>query len=224
MLGRTVPRVKICCIQNIAEARLAIRYGASALGLVSAMPSGPGPIPDEEIGLISAIVPPGVSSVLLTSITDPASIVEQQRRCRVNALQICDRLEKGSHRALRKRLPGLALLQALHVTGEESVGEALEVADQVDALLLDSGQPDAAVNVLGGTGRVHNWEISRRIREAARVPVYLAGGLRAENVAAAIETVEPFGVDVCTGVRTNGALSEEKLAAFMRPVAGSTPS
>jgi phosphoribosylanthranilate isomerase len=117
-----------------------------------------------------------------------------------------------------------ALLQVIHVTGEESLREALEVADQVDALLLDSGQPDAAVKVLGGTGRVHNWEISRRIREAARVPVYLAGGLRPENIAAAIETVEPFGVDVCTGVRTNGALSEEKLAAFMRAVAGSARS
>jgi phosphoribosylanthranilate isomerase len=208
------PRVKICCISSVAEARLAIRHGASALGLVSAMPSGPGVVGEELITEIAARVPPPVATFLLTSKTSVAEIVTQQRRCRTHTIQICDRIERGSHRDLRNELPGIALVQVIHVTGPESVREAVETAPQVDALLLDSGNQTLAVKELGGTGRVHDWRLSREIVRELPVPVFLAGGLCAHNVAEAIREVQPFGLDLCSSVRTEGKLDETKLAAF----------
>lgn len=213
-----VPRVKICCIASVEEAWLAVRHGASALGLVSAMPSGPGVIDDEAIREIAARVPPGVATFLLTSCTDPDEIVDQQRRARAGALQLVDRPELDALRALRERLPGIALVQVVHVRGPEALYEALEAAPFVDALLLDSGDPTLAVKELGGTGRAHDWAVSRDIVEAVAVPVYLAGGLNAENVGRAIETVRPFGIDLCSSVRSHGRLDERKLARFMTAV------
>ena len=198
---------------------MAIRHGASALGLVSAMPSGPGVIAEETIAEIARMVPPGVGSFLLTSRQDAASIIEQQRRLRVSTLQICDRLTSGSHRDLRAALPGIAIVQVVHVVGPESVAEAIGVAPEVDAILLDSGDPGRPVKELGGTGRRHDWRLSRRIREAVGVPVFLAGGLDPDNVAEAVAEVGPFGLDVCSGLRTGGALDEGKLSRFFEAVA-----
>ncbi len=216
----TLPRIKICCISSVEEARLAIRYGANAVGLVAHMPSGPGVISEKLIAEIAEIIPPGVSSFLLTSLQDTASIIQQHRRCRTNTLQLVDRLEEGRYEDLREALPGIAIVQVIHVGGEESVAEAVEVAAHVDALLLDSGNQTLEVKELGGTGRIHNWELSRRICEEAGVPVYLAGGLNPDNVATAIKQVNPFGLDLCSGVRTNGQLDEEKLAAYVKNIRG----
>ena len=216
----TKPRVKICCISSIAEAELAIRYGASALGLVSAMPSGPGVIEEGLIAEIAARVPPPIATFLLTSKQDVDSIIEQQRRLRANTIQIVDRLEQGSYGDLRAALPGISLVQVIHVTGEEVVDEALAVAPHVDAILLDSGNQKLSVKELGGTGRTHDWRLSRKIRETVGVPIFLAGGLKPENVAEAIQAVEPFGLDLCSGVRTDGKLDETKLARFFDCVAG----
>jgi len=214
------PRVKICCIANIAEAWMAINHGASAIGLVSAMPSGPGPIPEELIAEIAATIPPGVATFLLTCKQDVEAIIDQQRRLRVNTIQICDRLETGSYEQLRQALPGVSLVQVVHVSGAESVSEAVSVARFVDAILLDSGNQSLPIKELGGTGRTHDWNVSREIVKEVRVPVFLAGGLRSDNVADAVRTVGPFGVDVCTGVRTNGELDEVKLRAFFAAVHG----
>ena len=214
-----ITRVKVCCISSVAEARLAIRYGASALGLVSKMPSGPGVIADELITEIAATIPPAVGSFLLTSEQSVAAIIAQQRRCRVNTLQIVDRLEEGQYSDLRAALPGVSLVQVIHVADEASLAEACSVAEQgVDAILLDSGNQQLATKQLGGTGRTHDWTISRRIVEAVKVAVFLAGGLGPENVREAIETVLPFGVDVCSGLRTAGKLAEQKLAAFFAAI------
>lgn len=218
MQATSVPRVKICCMASIEEAHLAIRCGASAIGLVSEMPSGPGPIPEHLIARIAATIPPAIGSFLLTCKQDVASIIDQQRRLRTNTIQICDRLESGTHADLRHALPGISLVQVIHVTGYESVDEAVAVAPSVDAILLDSGNQSLAVKELGGTGRTHDWSLSRQIREKVSVPVFLAGGLRSSNVAQAISAVEPFGVDVCSGVRTNGALDESKLRGFFTAV------
>ena len=214
MDATTKPRVKICCIASVAEAWMAIEHGASAIGLVSAMPSGPGPIAEELIAEIAAPVPPGVASFLLTCKQDAASIIDQQRRTRVNTIQICDRLVDGTYEDLRQALPGISLVQVIHVTGPEAVHEALAISSHVDAILLDSGNQSLKVKELGGTGRTHDWELSRAIRESVEVPVYLAGGLKPENVAEAIRAVGPFGVDVCSGLRTDGRLDESKLKSF----------
>jgi len=213
-----IPRVKICCIQSIEEAWLAIKYGASALGLVSEMPSGPGPISEQLIIEIAAIIPPGITSVLLTSKTDTQQIIKQQRRCGVNALQIVDRLEKGRYQDFKQAIPGISIIQVIHVSGEESIKEAISVAPHVNAILLDSGNPFLRVKELGGTGRIHNWNISRKVRELVDVPIFLAGGLNPENVTASIRQVRPFGVDVCSGIRTNGKLDEKKLSEFFSQI------
>ena len=212
------PRVKICCIASVEEARTAIQYGASALGLVSEMPSGPGVIPEDLIACIAAAIPPAISSFLLTSKQDSRSIIAQHRRCGTSTIQIVDRLASGTYQDLREALPGIKLVQVIHVMGEESVEEARAVAPYVDAILLDSGNQSLAVKELGGTGRAHDWRISRKIRESIVQPLFLAGGLKAGNVAEAIEAVQPFGIDVCSGVRTEGKLDEKKLSALFDQV------
>lgn len=211
-------RIKICCIRDIREAETAIRYGASAIGLVAAMPSGPGPIPDELIRQIAAATPPPVATFLLTSRTSVREIIEHHHLTHTNTIQIVDALSEGTYEELKTALPGVKIVQVVHVISEASAEEAVRISRSVDALLLDSGNPNLRVKELGGTGRVHDWQLSRKIREQASCPVFLAGGLNPENVREAIETVEPFAVDVYSGVRTNGLLDEEKLKKFISEV------
>jgi phosphoribosylanthranilate isomerase len=213
------PRVKICCIGSLEEAWMAIEHGADALGLVSEMPSGPGVISEDLIQLIAARVPPAVASFLLTCKQDTSSIIAQQRRVGVNTIQICDRLESGSYEDLRQALPGIALIQVIHVNGTEAINEAVEIAPHVNGILLDSGNQGLPIKELGGTGRTHDWSLSRRIRESVAVPVFLAGGLNPNNIAEAVREIGPFGVDVCSGVRTNGKLDGMKLSNFFEMIA-----
>ena len=207
-------RVKICCISSIDEAQLAIRYGASAIGLVSAMPSGPGPIPENLIAGIARIVPPGVDTFLLTCKQTAAEVIDQQRRTKVTTIQLVDQFPVDEYAVLKNQLPGIRIVQVIHVRDSQSIKYASAIAPHVDAILLDSGNPSLTVKELGGTGRIHDWSISKRIRDAVAVPVFLAGGLHAENVRQAVEKVNPFAVDVCSGVRTNNRLDEKKLARF----------
>jgi phosphoribosylanthranilate isomerase len=218
MKATRTPRVKICCIGSVDEAALAVDCGASALGLVSHMPSGPGVISDELIAEIAATVPPAIGTFLLTSQQSVREIVAQQRSCRTNTIQICDHLTTGTHRELKQALPGIAVVQVIHVTGPESVEEAAHVAPSVDAILLDSGNQRLAVKELGGTGRTHDWSLSRTIRERIGIPLFLAGGLTSENVGQAIEEVSPFALDLCSGVRTDGRLDAAKLKSFFSAV------
>jgi phosphoribosylanthranilate isomerase len=200
---------------SVEEASTAIAAGADAIGLVSAMPSGPGPIAEELICQIAAFVPRSVGTFLLTSLTRADEIAEQHGRCLTSTIQLVDRVEDGAHAELRRLLPGVRLVQVIHVTGEEALEEARAVETHVDAILLDSGNPKLAIKELGGTGRVHDWTVSAQIVSAVEVPVFLAGGLRADNVRSAIEQVRPYGVDVCSGVRTDGRLDPAKVNAFM---------
>ncbi len=210
------PRIKICCIGSVEEAVLALNYGADALGLVGKMPSGPGPIADELIAEIVKTVPPPVATFLLTSETSAQEIINHHQRVHTNTIQIVDALEERKYLFVKEKLPAIKLVQVIHVIDGNSVYEALEISEHVDALLLDSGNPKLEVKELGGTGRVHNWKLSRKIVEQSKVPVFLAGGLNALNVKQAIDEVQPFGLDLCSGVRKNGNLDEEKLAAFFK--------
>lgn len=211
-------RVKICCIASGEEAGMAVICGASALGLVAAMPSGPGPIADDLIMAIARAVPPPVATFLLTCETSAAAIIAHHRRTLTSTLQLVDEPESGAIEAIKKALPAVKIVQVIHVRGERTIDEALRAAGRADALLLDSGNPALAVKELGGTGRVHDWRLSRRIVEQSPVPVILAGGLHAGNVRAAIEQVRPFAVDVCSGVRSNGRLDPRKLESFFAAV------
>ena len=214
--------VKICCIANIEEAQLAIRFGAYALGLVSEMPSGPGVISEKVIKEIANQIPPGISTFLLTSKQNVDEIIEQHRRCGTNTIQLCDRIINGSHLQLKKALPGIKIVQVIHVSEKESIDEAVESSLFVDAILLDSGNQKLTTKELGGTGRTHDWGISRKIVESVKIPVFLAGGLNPQNVQEAILQVKPFGVDVCSGVRTDSKLDEEKLKLFFDNVKSSS--
>lgn len=213
-------RAKICCIASVEEAALAVAHGADALGLVGPMPSGPGPIPLERAAEIARVVPSPVATFLLSSATDAAALEAEAAATGVTALQIVDRVEDGVYPRLRRSLPALKLVQVIHVEDEGAIEEARRVATFVDALLLDSGRPSAAVKELGGTGRVHDWALSRRVVEAVPLPVFLAGGLNPTNVGEAIGRVRPFGVDICSGVRLGGALDAGRLGAFMEVVRG----
>lgn len=208
------PRVKICCISSIEEMKLAVKYGASAIGLVAEMPSGPGVISDELIEEIATQTPPGISTFLLTSRQTVNGIIEHQKRCKTNTIQIVDRLIEGTHKELKKALPGISIVQVIHVNNESSIEEAITVSENVDAILLDSGNQKLDVKVLGGTGKTHDWSLSKKIVESISKPVFLAGGLNPNNVKDAVNTVNPFGIDLCSGVRTNGLLDENKLKQF----------
>ena len=209
-----IPRIKICCISSEDEARIAIESGASAIGLVARMPSGPGLISDELIKQIAKTVPPPIGTFLLTSETSVKEIIEHHHRTNTNTIQIVDSLSSGTYSQIKAALPSVKIVQVIHVIDERSVDEAIEISEMVDAILLDSGNPKLKVKELGGTGRVHNWKFSKQIRDKSKCPVYLAGGLNPENVRQAIEEVQPFAVDVCSGVRTNGKLDKQKLELF----------
>lgn len=212
------PRVKICCISSIDEARIAIEYGASALGLVGHMPSGPGVIGDELINKIAKIVPPPISTFLLTSETKPQDIINHYRQVNTTTIQIVDELEKREYQMLRNELPNVKLVQVIHVIDDNSVKEAIEISKYVDAILLDSGNPNLSVKELGGTGRTHNWDLSRKIRNSVSIPLFLAGGLNKDNVRQAVEVVQPFGLDLCSSVRTDGKLDPQKLKDFFNAI------
>ena len=205
------PRIKICCINSLAEAKMAIKMGASALGLVSEMPSGPGVISMETIKLIAAFIPPPIATFLLTSKQNVNDIIKQHKYCRTNTIQICDKLITGTHKELKEALPEIAIVQVIHVASKESIAEALAIQNEVDAILLDSGNQSKQVKELGGTGKTHNWEISCKIREKLDIPIFLAGGIKPDNIAQAINLVHPFGIDLCSGVRTDGKLDDIKL-------------
>ena len=204
-------RVKICCISSIAEAKLAVDYGAAAIGLVAKMPSGPGVISDELISAIAKTVPSSVDTFLLTSETSYEAIVEHHKRVNTTTIQIVDALSNRQYNEIRASLPNVKLVQVIHVIDETALQEAIEISPWVDAILLDSGNPNLDVKVLGGTGKTHNWEISKKIREAINLPVFLAGGINKDNLKQAIDIVQPYGVDLCSSVRTNGQLDEKKL-------------
>ena len=214
----TRPRVKICCISSIEEAIMAIELGASALGLVGNMPSGPGVIGDDLINRIAKTVPPPISTFLLTSETKPKEIIKHYNKVNTTTIQIVDELENRQYEILRRELPHVKLVQVIHVLSDKSIKEAVKISKYVDAILLDSGNPKLSVKELGGTGRIHNWKISREIRKSIQIPPFLAGGLNNDNVREAIEVVQPFGLDLCSGVRTEGKLDRQKLIEFFHAI------
>jgi phosphoribosylanthranilate isomerase len=208
--------IKICCISSIQEAKLAINAGASALGLVGHMPSGPGIISDELIAEIADFTPKHIETFLLTSETNVDKIIEHHSKVNTTTIQIVDAITEGTHMQIKTELPQTNIVQVLHVLGESSIDEAMEVSKYVDMILLDSGNPNLSTKELGGTGRVHNWEISKKIVKKVSVPVFLAGGLNPSNALKAIKDVNPYGLDLCSGVRTNGGLDKQKLTSFFQ--------
>ncbi|MGV6845927.1 MAG: phosphoribosylanthranilate isomerase [Lutibacter sp.] len=211
-------QIKICCISSFEEANLAIKLGATAIGLVGKMPSGPGVISDELIAKIAAEKSKIVDTFLLTSETEVLKIIDHYKKVNTTTIQLVDELKNGSYAELKKQLPNVKIVQVIHVLDHSSLIEAKKIAPFVDALLLDSGNPNLKIKKLGGTGKTHNWDVSRKIVESVSVPVYLAGGISATNVKEAINHVQPYGLDLCSSVRTNGKLDKYKLQQFFNTV------
>ena len=163
-------------------------------------------------------MPPPIATFLLTSETKVDDIITHYKKVNTTTIQIVDAIDKNDYQTLRSELPHVKLVQVIHVIDNKSVKEAIEISNYVDAILLDSGNPNLAVKVLGGTGRTHNWDLSKTIRASISIPVFLAGGLNKDNIKQAIAHVEPFGVDLCSSVRTNGQLDESKLRAFFEEI------
>ncbi|MAI89322.1 phosphoribosylanthranilate isomerase [Ponticaulis sp.] len=211
-------RVKICCISSVDEAQLAVRAGADAIGLVGKMPSGPGPIPDAKIKEIARHAPPGVSCFLLTSETSASGVAEHLLRTGASTVQLVQHISLAETLSLDRVLLSTRRVQVIHMEDEGALELISKYEDHVHAFLLDSGRPSAETPELGGTGRTHDWDLSRRFVESTKKPVFLAGGLIPENVGEAIARVKPYGVDVCSGVRSNGHLDPKKLDAFMTAI------
>ena len=211
-------KVKICCISSIEEATLAVAYGAAAIGLVGRMPSGPGIITDELIHAIAKTVPPPTHTFLLTSETTTDNIIEHHKKVNTTTIQIVDALSGREYHKIREAIPNVQLVQVIHVLDEGSIKEAIEISEFVDAILLDSGNPNLPTKVLGGTGKTHNWDLSKKIREEISLPVFLAGGINKDNIKKAIEHVQPYGIDLCSSVRTNGQLDESKLEELFKAI------
>jgi len=209
-------KVKICCISSIEEASLAIAHGAAAIGLVGRMPSGPGIITDELIHSIAKTVPPPIDSFLLTSETTAEAIIEHHNKVNTTTIQMVDALTDRQYHKIREAIPHVKLVQVIHVLDEKAVQEAIEISEWVDAILLDSGNPNLSTKVLGGTGKIHNWDLSKKIRENISIPTYLAGGINKDNIRMAIDHVQPYGIDLCSSVRTNGQLDERKLEELFK--------
>jgi phosphoribosylanthranilate isomerase len=182
------------------------------------MPSGPGVIDENLIAEIVSKVPPPIATFLLTSKQNSEEIIKQQLKTRVNTLQLVDYVDYNEIKLLRRKLPGIKIVQVIHVLNEGSVKEALGVEKYVDAILLDSGNPNLMTKELGGTGRTHNWAISKKIKDRVKVPVILAGGLNPGNILEAIKIVQPYGLDICSGLRTENSLDEEKMKLFFEKV------
>ncbi|MBT8387152.1 MAG: phosphoribosylanthranilate isomerase [Ignavibacteria bacterium] len=208
-------KIKICCIQSVEEAELAIKYGASSIGLVSEMPSGPGVISEGSIIEIAEQVPADINTFLLTSKTDADEIITQHRKCKTTHIQLVDSVATDVYKKIRDGCSSVKIVQVIHITDEESISEAFSASNFVDVLLLDSGNQKLAVKELGGTGRTHDWSISKKIVESTNIPVFLAGGLNSSNVSAAVNEVNPYGVDLCNGIRINGNLDESLLKEFL---------
>ena len=211
-------KIKICCISSLAEAEMAINAGADVLGLVGHMPSGPGIITDELAAEIVVNTPSHIETFLLTSETTATGIIAHHHRVKSSALQVVDDTTVGTLAEIKTALPDVKLIQVVHVLDQSSVIYAQKAASQVDALLLDSGNPNSAIKELGGTGRTHDWSLSQQIIKSVDVPVYLAGGLNESNVKAALKAVQPFGLDLCSSVRTDDDLDVQKLNTFIRKV------
>lgn len=201
---------------------MAVAAGADAVGLVGPMPSGPGVVDDETARHIALTIPAPVAPWLLTAEETPEGILAHAGRCGVTTVQIVCHVPPTHHDTLARMAPWLRRVQVIHVEDASATELVAAYGARPHTFLLDSGRP--SVRELGGTGRVHDWTISARCVAVAARPVFLAGGLDPSNAGDAVRTVRPFGLDVCSGLRPDGALCPKRLAAFAAAVGAADAS
>src|SRR5262249_6130052 len=215
-------RVQIAGISSLDEALAAERAGADALGFTLRLPSGVHDgLTEAKARDIIAQLPPFVVSVAITYEATARAAVELCRYLGVMAVQLHGDFPTGELRLIRAALPHLKLIRAVHVTGPDAIARAHALERHVDALILDTYDPVSGRG--GATGKTHDWEVSRALVQAVRVPIILAGGLTPDNVATAIRRVEPWGVDVHTGVEDpDGTRNLAKIRAFIAQAKATT--
>lgn len=192
-------RVKICGITNLEDANFAVSFGADALGfIVGVRRKAEDAISPEEARRIILSLPPYISSVLVTDLMEAKRVIELCKEIGATTIQLQDEIPFDEIVLVRRGLPNIRLVKAVHVTGPQAVDKARGYEGRVDAILLDT--LNIKEDRIGGTGLTHDWRISRRIRERCSLPVILAGGLNPENIEEAIRIVHPYGVDVNSGV------------------------
>ncbi len=208
-------RVQIAGVSSLDEALACERAGVDALGFTVRLPHGihDGLTEDKARSIIAAL-PPFLSTVAITYVDNAREAVELCRFLGVSTLQLHGDFPTAEIPLLRAGLPHLRVIRALNVVGPESVERVRDIQRRVDAVILDTFDP--VTGMRGATGKTHDWELSRQIVSRARVPVILAGGLTPDNVAAAIEQVGPWGVDVHTGVESeDGRRDLAKIREFV---------
>jgi phosphoribosylanthranilate isomerase len=213
-------RVKICGITNLEDAKIAITYGADALGfLVGIRHRAEDAITPEDARRIIINLAPFTSTVLVTHLLKADEIKSLFQQVCATTIQLQDEIPLEEIKVLRKELPNVRLIKAVHVTGPEAVQKALSYEGSVDAITLDSIKREE--DRIGGTGLIHDWRISRQVRDSCKLPIILAGGLTPSNVEEAIRTVRPYAVDVNSGVedpkdRLSGKKNPELVRLFIK--------
>lgn len=218
MLSTVRTRIKICCMASLEEVQLAIHAGADAVGFVCATPSSPRTIDNHIVTTIASLVPPPTATFLLTSETTASGIAQHVQTAGTSTVQILPPLSPNESEQLPKLLPVTRRVQVIHVENESALDLIDLYAPHVHAFLLDSGRPTLSTPEYGGTGRTHDWSVSAEFVRRSPHPVFLAGGLSPTNVSEAIKVVRPFGVDLCSGVRTDDRIDRDKLKDFIDTV------
>lgn len=212
------PVIQIAGIRSLPEARAALDAGATHLGFPLRLPVHRADVSEAEAAKIIHFVG-GSRCALITYDTRPEDVAALCAQLGVSVLQMHADLPAATLAEIRRRLPDVAIWKSLVVRADRSPDDLLRLAaawaEHADAFLTDSHDPRTGAT--GATGRTHDWSISRSLAAALPRPLILAGGLRPENVADAIRTVRPAGVDSHTGVEdATGAKNPGRMTAFVR--------
>lgn len=200
--------VKICGLRTPEQ--VAAARGADAIGLVVASPQSHRDLPLDEAARLARLCGPFQTSVAVTAERDLDVLRGIVRVVRPQALQVPFRAGGAVFHHLRADFPLLRILVACRPE------DAHLAPVDADALVLDAATADG----YGGTGRLTDWGAARGVRESARLPIVLAGGLTPDNVADAVRAVRPYGVDVSSGVETEKAKDAKKIEAFIANARG----
>ena len=207
--GAGTTRVKICGLTREVDLRAAVTAGADAVGVIAEVPvDTPREVSREHAGELVAAAPPFVTTVLVTMPGSPHEAVTLVEEIGPDVLQVHGTLPPGDLAYLGSTVD----TRVVRAVSADDPEEARRYDDVVDALLVDSASDEGA----GGTGRTHDWGRTRELAAELDSPVILAGGLTSENVATATATVEPFAVDVASGVEREGGIKDhDAVASFV---------
>ena len=208
-------KVKICGINKAEFAQWAYDAGCDYLGLLIGITH----VAEDKISVQQAkeiIENSNVDTskfVMVTHLLDAEEIISILKELNISNVQLHDNISIEEIKKIRSALPELYIIKAVHVLNEHAIQHALMLEEYADAIILDSRTSAR----LGGTGNVHDWNISAEICKRCKKPVFLAGGLTPDNLVSAIETVRPYAVDANSGVETeNGDKDLNKIRKFVQ--------